>query len=106
METGAPDWIDMIRQVGKTIDGKIVVAGLGKFYFESGLPLSVMFDSCQRMNLQPSFIHLISELKENGMKSERIVHLLNEHVFESYGKKYRDEVMKRVISGNWLSVES
>jgi hypothetical protein len=36
------------------------------------------------------------ELKQNGMTRERILHLLHEHLFESYGKEYRDEVIKRL----------
>lgn len=82
--------------VGKTQCGKSVVSGLGKMYFENGLPLSVIFDGLQRRNLVPSFLHLVSELEENGMKRERIVHLLNEQVFESYGKEFRDVVMHRL----------
>lgn len=80
--------------VGHTTAGKQVVAGLGRMYFESGLPLSIIFDVCRENNRQPSWIHLVHELKDNGMKEERVMHLLNEHVFESYGKEYRDNVMK------------
>lgn len=82
--------------VGKTQCGKSVVSGLGKLYFENGLPLSVIFDGLQRRNLVPSFRHLVSELEQNGMKHERILHLLNEQVFESYGKEFRDVVINRL----------
>lgn len=82
--------------VGKTSCGKLVVSGLGKMYFENGLPLSVIFDGLQRLNLVPSFRHLVSELEGNGMNRERIMHLLNEHVFESYGIEFRDIIVKRL----------
>ena len=82
--------------VGLTQDKKIVLAGLAKLYFQEGIPLSIVFDNCQRWNIQPSFPHLYNELKENGMSHDRIIHLLNEHVFESYGKEYRDEVIKNL----------
>jgi hypothetical protein len=82
--------------VGKTQCGKLVVSGLGKLYFENGLPLSVLFDGLQRRDLVPSFRHLVTELEQNGMKRERIIHLLNEQIFESYGKEFRDEVIKRL----------
>jgi hypothetical protein len=82
--------------IGKTTDGKLVVSGLGKLYFETGLPLSIVFDRMVQGNYQPSWIHLYLELKENGMKHDRIIHLLNEHIFESYGKEYRDEVIRRL----------
>lgn len=82
--------------VGKTIDGNLVVSGLGKLYFQEGIPLSVMFDSLKTKSIQPSFKHLYDELKYNGMKHERIIHLLNENVFESYGKEYRDVIIERL----------
>lgn len=82
--------------VGKTTDGKHVVSGLGKLYFQEGIPLSVMFDVLKVKQMQPSFNHLYQELKDNGMKHDRIIHLLNENVFESYGKEYRDEVLNRL----------
>lgn len=85
-----------MNQVGKTEDGRIVVNGIGKMYFETGLPLSVAFDGLKKCNLVPSIPHLIQELKDNGMKEERITHLLNEHLFESYGKEHRDLVISRL----------
>lgn len=82
--------------VGKTTEGKNVISGLGKLYFQEGIPLSVMFDFCKSKGIQPSFKHLYQELEENGMNRERILHLLNENVFESYGKEYRDIVLQRL----------
>lgn len=85
-----------MQVVGKTSDGKLVVRGIGKMYFETGLPLSIIFDRLKDNNLQPSFLHLYDELMGNGMKHDRIVHLFSEHVFETYGKDYRDEVIARI----------
>lgn len=86
--------------VGLTEDKRIVLGGLGKLYFQEGIPLSVIFDNCQKWNFVPSFNHLYDDLKGNGMKHERIIHLLNEQLFESYGKEYRDEVLKRLKNRN------
>lgn len=82
--------------VGKTEEGDRVIAGLGMLYFQEGLPLSVIFDACKNHGVRPSFYHLYYELKENGMTHDRIVHLLNEHVFESYGKEFRNAVLLRI----------
>lgn len=73
-----------------------MVSGLGRMYFQDGIPLSVLFDILKGKNIQPSFKHLYKELEDNGMKHERIIHLLNENVFESYGKEYRDIVIERL----------
>ena len=86
--------------VGQTINKYPVISGLGKLYFQEGIPLSILFDNCRRLNIQPSFTHLYNELKENGMKHDRIIHLLNEHIFESYGKEYRDHVINRLSDGH------
>jgi hypothetical protein len=51
-----------------------------------------------RERISASVAHLVKELEDNGMKLERIMHLLNEHVFESYGKEYRDIVMENLKS--------
>ena len=82
--------------VGQTDDRQFVVAGVGILYFEQGLPPSVIFDSLKAFNLIPSFQHFYEELKTNGMSSDRIVHLLNEHVFESYGPEFRDKVISKL----------
>ena len=86
--------------VGKTIYGNLVVAGLAKLYYQEGLPPSVIFDGCKKMNAIPSFPHFYQELKDNGMSHERIIHLLNEHVFETYGKEFRDHVITTLNKSN------
>lgn len=92
-----------MKVIGKTIGGQDVVAGLAKLYFQDGLPLSVIFDTLKAMNKQPAWPMLYTELKDNGMTHERIMHLLNEHVFESYGKEYRDVVIQRLEAGNKIA---
>lgn len=82
--------------IGKTTDGKTTVAGLGRMYFESGLPLSFMFDRLQKDNYMPSWIHLYHEMRDNGMSNKRILDILNEQVIETYGKEFRDVVVQRL----------
>lgn len=88
--------------IGKTVDGWPVVSGLGELYFQDGIPLSVIFDDLKSKQIQPSFPSLYNEMKGNGMSHDRIIHLLNEHVFESYGKEYRDVVIERLETQNPL----
>lgn len=87
-----------MKVIGITPDGKKVVSELGKLYYETGLPLSIIFDKCQKMNVIPSWIHLYDELLGNGMKKDRVIHLLNEHIFESFGKEFRDKVISTLSS--------
>lgn len=85
--------------VGKSTSGQLVVSNLGELYFREGIPPSIIFDACKSKNLQPSFGHFYSELKGNGMSHGRIIHLLSEHLFESYGKEYRDTVIEKLKNG-------
>lgn len=85
-----------MKIIGKTGDGKSIVSGLGVLYFRDGIPLSVVFDRLQIHDIIPSWNHLYQELKDNGMTHDRILHLLNEHVFESYGKEFRNVVISRL----------
>jgi hypothetical protein len=86
----------VITIIGKTEEGDEVVTGVAKFYFQEGLPLCFIFDELKKKKMVPSWINLYMDLKENGMPRERIIHLLNEHIFESYGKEYRDTVISRL----------
>jgi hypothetical protein len=82
--------------VGRTIDGRLAVAKIARLYFEHGIPLSVVFEGLKMDNMVPSWPHLVAELQENGLTSERISHLLHEHVFEAYGAEVRDHVLRRL----------
>lgn len=79
-----------MKTIGITEDNKMVVSGIGELYFKDGIPLSVIFDGLKERDVLPSWVHLYNELKGNGMSRERIFHLLNENIFESYGKEFRD----------------
>lgn len=85
-----------MKIIGKTEDGKIAVAGIGAMYFETGLPLSFMFDRLKSENYIPSWIHLYHEFKNNGMSHKRIIDILHEQVMEVYGKEFRDVVIDRL----------
>lgn len=85
---------NMLKVIGITEDKKEVVSGIGHFYFQEGLPLSFIFDELQRENMIPSWLHLYRELVENGMTHNRIMHLLSEHIFESYGSEMRDRTIQ------------
>jgi hypothetical protein len=79
--------------VGVTTDGKVVLAGVAKLYFESGVPPSILFDEINKRNAMPSWVYFYKECKDNGMTHKRIIHLLHEHVVQTYGKEFRDTVI-------------
>lgn len=89
-----------MKQIGITTDGKKVISGIAAMYFESGLPLSFVFDKLNENNCIPSWIHLYNEMKNNGMSHKRVIDILSEQVFDVYGKEFRDEVVNRLNKTN------
>lgn len=87
-----------MEQVGITQDGKKVVRGSGRLYFQCGLPLSIIFNRLIEHDMIPDWQDLCKELKDNGMTINRIEHLLSEHITDSFGKEVRDIVLKRLKS--------
>lgn len=85
-----------IHLVGATTDGKMVMGGVAAEYYENGLPLSVIFIALQKYNAVPSWPRLYDDLQKNGMTHKRIMHLLNEHVGDSYEKEFKDVVIDRL----------
>lgn len=85
-----------MKITGKTIDGKEVVQGLGKLYYQEGLPLSVAFAACMEYNFVPDWLNLYDELLDNGFSHKRIMHLFNEHISDSYGKEMKNIVLERL----------
>lgn len=85
-----------MNQIGVTKNSIRIMEGVGQLYFQEGLPLSIIFDKLIANNMMPSWLHLYAEMKANGMSHKRIIHLLNENVFDSYGKHFRDTVISRL----------
>ena len=81
---------------GITLDGKITIGNIGKFYFQKGIPLNIIFDCLIENDIVVDWISLKDELINNGMSLNRIKHLLSENINDSYGKKYRDHVINKL----------
>lgn len=86
-----------MQTIGITPEGKEVVTGIARLYFQEGLPLSLIFDALDKNNRMPSWMHLVVEMRENGMTDKRIKHLLSEHMVDTYGKEFRDIVLNRLF---------
>jgi len=85
-----------MKQVGITKDGKPVMNGIGAMYHSQGIPLAIIFEKLHDNNMVPCWITLYKDLVQNGMPHDRVIHLLNENVFEGYGKEMRDGVISRL----------
>jgi hypothetical protein len=86
------------RQVGETVDGKIVVSGVYKLYETEGLPLDIIFTLCIQKGWVPSWIDLYKECLAAGMSHNRILSKLEEAIQDSFGKEYAGEVISKLDS--------
>lgn len=62
----------MFTVVGKTTDGKLVLANVYKYYSSIGLPLDTLFDNLSQKGYMPSWIHFVREAIAAGMKKSRV----------------------------------
>lgn len=78
----------MIKIVGRTTDGKDVVAGVYRFFETVGLPLDIVFDELRNRNAIPSWLHFYSEAQAAGLSHDRIISKLEEAVLDCYGAEF------------------
>lgn len=78
---------------GQTTDGKMVLAGIFKFYETEGVPLDIFFQLMQERNAIPCWKSLYREAREAKMTHERIISMLDSAISDSFGPFFRDEVI-------------
>lgn len=81
---------------GKTVDGKLVISGVGKLCFTSGLPLEVALDRLKAEDWVMDWVDYITDALGDGHNPRTIRARIASAVGDVYGPVYRDEVMKRV----------
>lgn len=85
-----------MKQVGITIDGMPVFGDIAKMYFQDGFPLCFIFDRIRNLGGVVSWVYLYEDMIKNGMTHKRVIHLLNEHIFECYGKEYKNYILQKL----------
>jgi hypothetical protein len=86
----------VLRVVGKTKEGQLVVAGVYRYYETTGLPLDVMFDCLRQRGVVPDWLTFYVEAVRAGMKHERILAKLDPALDDAYGSDFRDVVIERL----------
>lgn len=87
----------LIVQVGTTSDGKVIVAGVFRFFATHGIPLEVLMSLLSDKNVMPCWISLYREARQAGIQHSRILSRLDTAIQDAYGVEVRDEVI-RVLS--------
>lgn len=86
----------MLKIIGKTVDDKLVLAEVYKFYASTGLPLEMIFDVIQTQHAVPCWLTFVKEAQEAGMEYSRILSKLDEALVDSYGSKFKDIVFNEL----------
>jgi hypothetical protein len=80
--------------VGKTNEDLFVVSGVYSFYETHGVPFDVLFGGLQARGLIPSWLHLYRDARKAGIAHDRLLGQLDPAIVDSYGPKFRDEILK------------
>lgn len=83
----------MLRIVGKTEDGKLVMAGLYRVYETHGLPFVVIFGALERLNAVPDWCALIREAMAAGVKLDRVVGKFADAISDVWGPEFQGHVL-------------
>jgi len=89
--------LEKVKVVGKSpTDGKLVVKGIFKLFDTTGLPLFIIFDTCEQNNWLPSWIDFYKEAIKGGWSHKTIVNRLSEALSDTYGTDFKDVVIDRL----------
>lgn len=84
----------MFEIVGRTVEGKPVVAGVYRVFETLGLPLEVVLQVVHDKDMVPCWMSLYREAKAAGMQHDRILSKLDPAISDSYGVVFRDFVIR------------
>lgn len=58
----------------------IVIKGLGKLFYQDGIPLSISIHHLKSKNIEVSTLHIADELLKNGWKEKTVVNKITEEL--------------------------
>ncbi len=67
-----------MQEIAVTIDGKSVMSGIWFLKATEGLPLGMTFMMLRDRNMVPCWLSLYEEMREAGMKHERVIGAIGE----------------------------
>lgn len=81
---------------GKTINDRLVVAGVGEMCFTAGVPLELILHVFKDKALVVDWIDYINTALRDGHKPNNIRSRIEAAVTDVHNKDYSNEVMKRI----------
>ena len=89
----------MLNLCGKTVDGKLVIAGIYREHETTGIPLDVILEVIRDRGYVPDWYSFAVEAVEAGMSLRRAISKLEPAVADVFGREIRDVVVARLSTG-------
>jgi len=86
----------LLKFVGQTEDGKVVVAGVYRYCETTGVPLSDMLTAFQDRNAVTDWLSYCAEALIAGMDYERVVSRISEATVDAFDSEHRDIVLSKL----------
>lgn len=83
----------MLETVGRTVDGKDVVAGIYRMYETHGVPFVAIFAALERRNAIPDWCALFRESRSAGVAVERVLGKFDDAISDVWGPEFRNVVV-------------
>ena len=91
----------------------IIIGGLGKMFYQNGLPLQVSIERCKQEGFEVSLFHIADEFLKNGWKTKTVITKLRDELDRSYNleelekfvemeyEEQRDMIFKYLFSNSF-----
>jgi len=86
----------MLEVVGRTVDGKLVVAGIYRLYETHGIPFAVLFEALDQNKAIPSWVHYLREAQAAGVKLDRAIGKIEDALSDVWGREFREVVTRQL----------
>ena len=90
--------------VGKTEDGKCVVAGVYDFHQTLGIPLDFLFAELCDRGYMPDWLDFYWRAMNNGMQHDRIVAKIIDPIEDAWGTDYASKICETLDSLHYSGV--
>lgn len=80
--------------VGQNKEGNLIVNGVFSIYETNGIPLDILFEQLRLNNYIPDWFQFVIDAVNSGMDKDRVISMLDAAISDSYGAKFRDNVLK------------
>ena len=73
----------MKLEIQKIGERKIIISGIGKLFYQKGLPISISIKKCMSNGYEVSLLHVADELLKHGWSSKTVFSKIREDLGDS-----------------------